>query len=376
MTNPPTIRDVDQLRRLSEQGVAIWLDDLSRDRLEAGTLQKLVDECYVVGVTTNPTIFQTAITKSSAYDGQLRTHGQLGSDADTAIRDLTTDDVRAACDLLKPAAERTGGRDGRVSIEVDPRLAYQTQATSDQAHDLWAEVSRPNLFVKIPGTTPGLPAITSAISDGISVNVTLIFTVDRYRDVMDAYASGLEQRLAAGRPLDGIGSVASFFVSRVDTEIDKRLETIGTDEALALRGQAAVANARLAYQAYQEFVAGERWRRLEAAGAARQRPLWASTGTKNPDYSDTLYVTELVAPETVNTMPEKTLEAVADHGEIRGDTITGTYDDARAVFDRLREVGVDLDDVGRVLEEQGVEKFAASWTSLIDTVEATLQASR
>jgi transaldolase len=376
MTNPPTIRDVDRLRQLSEEGVAIWLDDLSRDRLETGTLQKLVDECYVVGVTTNPTIFEAAITKSSAYDGQMKTHAQLGSDPEAAIKDLTTDDVRAACDLLEPVAERTGRRDGRVSIEVDPRLAYETQATSNQAHELWAEVDRPNLFVKIPGTAPGLPAITSAIADGISVNVTLIFTVDRYREVMDAYAAGLEQRLAAGQQLAGIASVASFFVSRVDTEIDKRLETIGTDDALALRGQAAVANARLAYQAYQEFVAGERWGRLESAGAARQRPLWASTGTKNAEYSDTLYVSELVAPETVNTMPEKTLEAVADHGEIRGDTITGTYAEARVMFDRLVEVGVDLDDVGRVLEEQGVEKFATSWTSLINTVEATLQAGR
>jgi transaldolase len=376
MTNPPTIRDTDRLRQLTEQGVAIWLDDLSRDRLETGTLQKLVDECYVVGVTSNPTIFQTAITKSSAYDEQLRTHARGGSTAEAAVHDLTTDDVRAACDLLAPVAQRTNGLDGRVSIEVDPRLAHETQPTIDQAHDLWQEVDRPNLFVKIPGTGPGLPAITSAIADGISVNVTLIFTVDRYREVMDAYAAGLEQRLGAGQPLSGIGSVASFFVSRVDTEIDKRLEMIGTDEALALRGQAAVANARLAYQAYEEYVAGERWRELERAGAARQRPLWASTGTKNPEYSDTLYVTELVAPETVNTMPEKTLEAVSDHGEIRGDTIHGGYDQARAVFDRLREVGVDLEDVGRVLEEQGVEKFSTSWNDLLDTVEATLQAGR
>jgi transaldolase len=376
MTNPPTIRDTDRLRQLTEQGVAIWLDDLSRDRLETGTLQKLVDECYVVGVTSNPTIFQTAITKSSAYDEQLRTHARGGSTAEAAVHDLTTDDVRAACDLLAPVAQRTNGLDGRVSIEVDPRLAHETQPTIDQAHDLWQEVDRPNLFVKIPGTGPGLPAITSAIADGISVNVTLIFTVDRYREVMDAYAAGLEQRLGAGQPLSGIGSVASFFVSRVDTEIDKRLEMIGTDEALALRGQAAVANARLAYQAYEEYVAGERWRELERAGAARQRPLWASTGTKNPEYSDTLYVTELVAPETVNTMPEKTLEAVSDHGEIRGDTIHGGYDQARAVFDRLRDVGVDLEDVGRVLEEQGVEKFSTSWNDLLDTVEATLQAGR
>ncbi|MBD0293057.1 MAG: transaldolase [Jiangellaceae bacterium] len=376
MTNPPTIRDVDRLRQLAEQGVAIWLDDLSRDRLETGTLQKLVDEDYVVGVTTNPTIFQTAVTKSSAYDAQLRMHAQRGSDADAAVHDLTTDDVRTACDLLAPVVERTGGLDGRVSIEVDPRLAHETQRTLDQARELWAEVDRPNLFVKIPGTEPGLPAITAAIADGISVNVTLIFTVDRYRNVMDAYTAGLEQRLAAGKSLDAIASVASFFVSRVDTEIDKRLETIGTEEALGLRGKAAVANARLAYQAYEQFIATDRWQRLEEAGAARQRPLWASTGVKNPDYSDTLYVTELVAPETVNTMPEKTLEAVADHGEIRGDTVHGTYDDAQQLFDRLPEVGVDLDDVGRVLEDEGVEKFVKSWVGLLGTVDATLQAGR
>jgi transaldolase len=376
MTKTPIIRDTDRLHQLTDQGVAIWLDDLSRDRLETGTLQTLVDDCYVVGVTSNPTIFQTAITKSSAYDDQLRMHAEQGSDAETAIHDMTTDDVRAACDLLAPVAERTGGLDGRVSLEVDPRLAHDTQDTIDQARDLWAEVDRPNLFIKIPATVAGLPAITAAIADGISVNVTLIFTVERYRGVMDAYASGLERRLAAGGSLSGIRSVASFFVSRVDTEIDKRLDSIGTEEALALRGRAAVANARLAYQAYEQFVSSQRWSQLENAGAARQRPLWASTGTKNPEYSDTLYVTELVAAETVNTMPEKTLEAVADHGEIRGDTVHGSYEQARALFDQLEHVGVDLADVGRVLEEEGVEKFETSWADLYAAVEANLQAGR
>ncbi|HET6685165.1 MAG: transaldolase [Jiangellaceae bacterium] len=376
MTHPPTIRDTERLRQLTEQGVAIWLDDLSRDRLDSGTLRRLVEECYVVGVTSNPTIFQTAITKSSAYDDQLRMHAELGSDAETAIHDMTTDDVRAACDLLAPVAERTGGLDGRVSLEVDPRLAHETQETIDQAHDLWEEVDRPNLFIKIPATVAGLPAITAAIADGISINVTLIFTVERYGGVMNAYASGLERRLDAGHSLPGIRSVASFFVSRVDTEIDKRLDSIGTDEALALRGKAAVANARLAYQAYEQFVSSERWQRLEKAGATRQRPLWASTGTKNPDYQDTLYVTELVAPETVNTMPEATLDAVADHGDIRGDTISGSYEQARALFDQLGRVGVDLADVGRALEEEGVEKFETSWADLYRTVEATLQAGR
>jgi len=366
----------DRLGRLSDLGVAIWLDDLSRERLTTGNLQHLVDRRHVVGVTTNPTIFQTAITKSSAYDDQLRAHSEQGSDADTAVRDLTTDDGRAATDLLAPVVRRTGGLDGRVSIEVDPRLAHDTRATVDQAHDLWAEVDRPNLFVKIPATRPGLPAITEAIADGISVNVTLIFSIDRYREVIDAYQTGLEQRLAAGGSLDGIASVASFFVSRVDSEVDKRLDTIGTDPALALRGQAAVANARLAYQVYEQAVATERWQRLESAGAARQRPLWASTSTKNPDYSDTLYVTELVAPHTVNTMPEPTLEAVAGHGDIRGDTVRGSYSDARDVFDRLERVGVDMDDVGRVLEEEGVEKFETSWIDLLSSVEAKLQAGR
>jgi len=373
MSNDAT---TDRLGRLCDQGVAIWLDDLSRERLSTGNLQALVDERHVVGVTTNPSIFQAAITKSSAYDDQLRVHSEQGSDADTAVRDLTTDDVRAACDLLAPVAQRTAGLDGRVSIEVDPRLAHDTRATVDQARDLWAEVDRPNLFVKIPATRAGLPAITEVIAAGISVNVTLVFSIERYREVMEAYQAGLEQRLAAGDSLDGIASVASFFVSRVDSEVDKRLDTIGTDAALGLRGQAAVANARLAYQAYEQVVAADRWQRLEAAGAARQRPLWASTSTKNPDYSDTLYVTELVAPETVNTMPEATLEAVADHGEIRGDTVRGSYPQARAVFDRLAGVGVDMDDVGRVLEDEGVEKFETSWVDLLSSVEAKLQAGR
>ncbi|HEX6578915.1 MAG TPA: transaldolase [Jiangellaceae bacterium] len=366
----------DRLGRLSALGVAIWLDDISRERLTTGNLQALVDDRHVVGVTTNPSIFQAAITKSSAYDDQLRFHSERGSDADTAVRDLTTDDVRAAADLLAPVVERTGGLDGRVSIEVDPRLAHDTRATVEQAHDLWGEVDRANLLVKIPATPAGLPAITETIADGISVNVTLIFSIERYREVMDAYQAGLEQRSAAGGSLDGIASVASFFVSRVDSEVDKRLDTIGTDEALVLRGQAAVANARLAYEAYEQVVAAERWQRLEQAGASRQRPLWASTSTKNPDYSDTLYVTELVAPDTVNTMPEPTLEAVADHGEIRGDTVRGCYDQAREVFDRLARVGVDMDEVGQVLEDEGVEKFETSWVDLLTSVEAKLQAGR
>jgi transaldolase len=364
------------LARLTAEGVAIWLDDLSRDRLTSGNLQHLVDDRHVVGVTTNPTIFQAAITKSSLYDDDLRAQAASGADADAAVRSLTTDDVRTAADLLTPVVERTGGRDGRVSIEVDPRLAHDTEATIAQARELWALVGRPNVFIKIPATREGIPAITQVIADGISVNVTLIFGTERYREVMDAYQAGLERRIAAGGSLDGIESVASFFVSRVDTEIDKRLDSIGTDEALTLRGRSAVANARLAYAAYEDVLAAERWQRLEAAGASRQRPLWASTSTKNPDYDDTVYVTTLVAPDTVNTMPEPTLEAVADHGEIVGDTIRPNYDDARATLAAVAAAGVDLDDVSAVLEREGVEKFATSWNDLLQAVAAKLEAAK
>jgi transaldolase len=363
------------LRALSAQGVAIWLDDLSRDRIQTGNLQSLVDEKRVVGVTSNPTIFQGAISKSSLYDDHINAVADAGGGAEAAVRRLTTDDVRSACDLLAPVAEQTV-IDGRVSIEVDPRLAHDTEATIEQAHDLWTTVNRPNLFIKIPATRAGLPAITSCIADGISVNVTLIFSIDRYREVMEAYLAGLEQRLDAGKPLAGIESVASFFVSRVDTEVDKRLESIGTEEALALRGTAAVANARLAYAAFEQVVATERWQRLEEAGAARQRPLWASTGVKNPDYPDTLYVTELVASGTVNTMPEKTLDAVADHGEITGDTVTPNYGDARRTMAALADVGIDMADVTQVLEDEGVDKFETSWNDLLSTVEAKLEAMR
>lgn len=363
------------LRALSAQGVAIWLDDLSRDRLQTGNLQSLIDEKYVVGITTNPTIFQGAISKSSLYDDHIKATAAAGEDADAAVRRLTTDDVRAACDLLGPVAERTV-IDGRVSIEVEPRLAYDTAATIEQAHDLWTAVGRQNLFVKIPATREGLPAITSCTADGISVNVTLIFSIERYREVMDAYMSGLEQRLDAGKTLAGLQSVASFFVSRVDTEVDKRLESIGTAEALALRGTAAVANARLAYAAFEEVIASERWQRLEEAGASRQRPLWASTSVKNPEYSDTMYVTELVAPGTVNTMPEGTLEAVADHGVIAGDTITPNYGHARKIMAELAGVGIDMADVTRVLEDEGVDKFATSWNDLLGSVDAKLEAMR
>src|SRR5690625_3341140 len=371
-----TERATDPLRRLSEEGVAVWLDDLSRDRLTSGNLQELVDDKHVVGVTTNPSIFQAAITKSSSYDDDLRRHAAEGSDADTAVHELTTDDVRAAADLLRPLYDTTGGTDGRVSIEVDPRLAHDTEATVSQAADLWNEVDRPNIFVKIPATLEGLPAITRTIAGGISVNVTLIFSIDRYRAVMDAYQAGLEQRVAADQPIADIRSVASFFVSRVDAEVDKRLESIGSDAALGLRGEAALANARLAYGAYEEVVAAERWKTLETRGAARQRPLWASTSTKNPDYPDTMYVTGPVAPDTVNTMPEETLEATDEQAVIAGDTIRPNIAAAGQVMTDLATVGVDMSDVATTLEREGVEKFATSWNDLLDAVAGQLEAAK
>jgi transaldolase len=361
------------LAALSAAGVSVWLDDLSRDRLQSGNLKELIDTKSIVGVTTNPSIFQNAFAHGDAYDGQIAELAERGADVDATIRTITTDDVRNACDVLAPQWEASDGIDGRVSIEVDPRLANETDKTSAQAVELWKIVDRPNLLIKIPATKAGLPAITATLAEGISVNVTLIFSVERHREVMDAYLAGLEKAREAGHDLSKIHSVASFFVSRVDTEIDKRLEKIGSEEALALRGQAGVANARLAYAAYQEvFVSGERFGALKADGARVQRPLWASTGVKNPDYSDTLYVTELVAPNTVNTMPEKTIDAVADHGNVTGDTVTGTGAAAQEVFDKVSAVGIDLTDVFLVLENEGVEKFIASWTDLLNETQKQL----
>jgi transaldolase len=365
------------LAALSEAGVSVWLDDLSRDRLQTGNLQEHIDTKSVVGVTTNPSIFQAALSKGTAYDDQVAELAERGADVDATIRTVTTDDVRNACDVLAKQYELSEGVDGRVSIEVDPRLAHDTDKTILQAIELWKIVDRPNLLIKIPATMAGLPAITAVIAEGISVNVTLIFSVERHRLVMDAYLAGLEKAKEAGHDLSKIHSVASFFVSRVDTEIDKRLEKIasdsGDDTALALRGKAGVANARLAYAAYEEvFVGGSRFEALKADGARVQRPLWASTGVKNPDYSDTLYVTELVAPNTVNTMPEKTIDAVADHGVITGDTVTGTADESQGVFDALSDVGVDLPDVFRVLEDEGVEKFEKSWLELREATQGQL----
>lgn len=364
------------LEALSASGVSVWLDDLSRERLQTGNLAELIATKSVVGVTTNPSIFQAALSKGDAYDPQIKELAERGADVDATIRTVTTDDVRNACEVFAKVYESSGGVDGRVSIEVDPRLAHDTDKTILQAIELWKIVDRPNLLIKIPATKAGLPAITAVIAEGISVNVTLIFSVERHREVMDAYLAGLEKAKEAGHDLSKIHSVASFFVSRVDTEIDKRLEDIGTDEALELRGQAGIANARLAYAAYQQvFVGGDRYAALYAEGARAQRPLWASTGVKNPDYSDTLYVTELVAKNTVNTMPEKTMDAVADHGEVKGDTISGTAGASQMVFDSLTAAGIDLTDVFLVLEDEGVDKFEKSWLELIEATQGQLDSA-
>ncbi|MFJ4081987.1 transaldolase [Streptomyces iakyrus] len=360
------------LKRLSDEGVSIWLDDLSRRRIESGGLAGLVATRNVVGVTTNPSIFQAAIGSGVGYEEQLADLAVRGVTVDEAVRMMTTADVRAAADVLRPVYEASGGRDGRVSIEVDPRLAHDTQATVAEARQLAWLVDRPNVMIKIPATKAGLPAITEVIGAGISVNVTLIFSLERYREVTDAYLAGLEKARAAGLGLSAIHSVASFFVSRVDSEIDKRLTLLGTDEALALQGRAALANARLAYEAYEQVFDGERWQALEGAGANRQRPLWASTGVKDPAYKDTLYVDELVAPGTVNTMPEATLKAVADHGDVRGDTVTGGYDRARADLAAVERLGIAYDEVVRQLEDEGVAKFEVAWQDLLDAVTKSL----
>ncbi|MEV0595238.1 transaldolase [Nonomuraea cavernae] len=357
------------LNKLSGQGVSIWLDDISRERLRTGNLEQLIREKNVVGVTSNPTIFAGALSKGDAYDMQMHDLAVRGVDVGEAVRAITTYDIRWAADVLRPVYEATGGTDGRVSLEVDPRLARDSDKTIAEARALWWLVDRPNLFIKIPATLEGLPAITQAISEGISVNVTLIFSLERYRQVMDAWLAGLEAARAKGLDLATIESVASFFVSRVDTEIDKRLDGLGRPE---LKGKAGVANARLAYAAFEDVMNSERWQALRAAGARPQRPLWASTGVKNPDYSDTMYVDELVAPGTVNTMPEKTLDAVADHGQISGDTIRPFYEQAWNIMAELKEAGVDYDDVVRVLEDEGVDKFEASWNELLESVTKNL----
>ncbi|MCW2549014.1 MAG: Transaldolase [Mycobacterium sp.] len=367
----------DPLRLLSEAGVAVWLDDLSRDRLQTGGLADLVRDRSVVGITTNPTIFQKAISGSDLYNPQLKDLAVRGVDVGEALRFITAKDVRDACDVLRPAYDASDGVDGRVSIEVDPRISGSAEKTIAEARALWWLVDRPNLFIKIPATLGSLPAISQALAEGISVNVTLIFSLERYDAVMEAFLEGMERAQKAGIDLAPMGSVASFFVSRVDTEVDKRLAKIGTKEAKELMGKAAVANARLAYQHYESvFIGNPRWDALAKAGAKVQRPLWASTGVKDPKYPDTMYVTDLVAANTVNTMPEATLNAVYDHGVIEGDTVRGHYVDAQRVLDDLKAVGIDYDDVVSVLESEGVEKFEDSWNQLIEAVTEQLEAQK
>ncbi len=362
------------LHRLADAGVALWLDDLSRGLVRSGGLAGLAER-GVVGVTSNPSIFAAALSHGDDYAEQLRELAAEAAAADEAVWRITTDDVRDACDVLRPRYEASDTVDGRVSIEVDPRLAHDTAGTLEAARALWSEIERPNLFVKIPATVEGLPAITAALAEGISVNVTLIFAIERYRAVMDAFLAGLEQADDAGLDLGPIGSVASFFVSRVDTAVDPLLDAVGTAEAAALRGKAGVANARLAYGAYLDVVADGRWTTLAQAGAHPQRPLWASTGVKDKAYPDTLYVDELVAPGVVNTVPAATLEAVADHGTVRLDAVTGALDGAADVFARLDRIGIDMNAVTDKLETEGVDKFVASWEQLLGTVQAGLDAA-
>jgi transaldolase len=360
---------------LSGAGVSIWLDDLSRARLNSGNLQQLINEKNVVGVTTNPSIFEAAITKSDDYKAELKEFSAKGVNAEDAVFEITTSDVAAGCDLFAGIADATKGVDGRVSIEVDPRKAWDTEGTIAEAKRLYAKVNKKNVHIKIPATLEGLAAITATLAEGISVNVTLIFSLERYRAVINAFQAGLEQAKANGHDLATIHSVASFFVSRVDTEIDKRLDALGTDEALALKGKAGVANARLAYQVYEELFSTERWALLADAGALPQRPLWASTGVKDPAYPDTLYVTELVAANVVNTMPEKTLDATFDHGVVTGDTITGTYDASNEILNQLDGLGISYNDVVGILESEGLEKFVASWKDLLGHVQEALDAA-
>ena len=365
----------DRLAQLSAAGVSVWLDDLSRQRLVSGTLDALRRDNHVVGVTTNPTIFAKALADADDYAEQVKDLGRRGVTVDEATRMLTTYDVRWACDVMRPAYDASGGMDGRVSIEVDPRLAHDTENTIAEAKALWWLVDRPNLFIKIPATLAGLPAITATLAEGISVNVTLIFSLERYEQVMRAFQEGVAQAKANGKDLSDLQSVASFFVSRFDTEIDKRLEKIGSPDAEAMLGKAAIANARLAYELYEKVFDNDEWRSLKAAGANEQRPLWASTSTKNPKYRDIIYVEQLIAPGTVNTMPEPVIHAFADHGET-ADTVRPNYELAHQEMARLAEVGIDLDDVYDTLEREGVEKFEASWNELLAGVQKSLEAAR
>jgi transaldolase len=362
----------DVLGELTKAGVSVWLDDISRERLRSGNLEALVRDFHVRGVTSNPTIFANALAKGDAYDEQIKDLAIRGVTVEEAARMITTYDIRWGADVLRPVYDSSAGVDGRVSLEVDPRLANETDKTIAEAKQLWWLVDRPNMYIKIPATPAGVPAITATLAQGISVNVTLIFSLERYGEVIDAYMAGLEQAAANGHDISTIASVASFFVSRVDTEVDKRLNAIGTPEAHALKSKAAIANARLAYELYEQRLDTDRWRALAAKGAKVQRPLWASTSTKDPSLPDTLYVVDLVVKDTVNTMPEATLRATADHGVLQGDTVHGTYDEARSLFASLEALGVHYDDVVQVLEDEGVSKFEVSWTELLATVKNEL----
>jgi len=357
---------------LAELGVSIWLDDLSRDRLTSGSLAALMETHNVVGVTSNPTIFAGAVAGSSDYGDLIQQKKVEGASAEAAVFDIMISDVQAACDLLTPVFERTGGQDGRVSLEVSPLLSADTKGTIEQAHDLWARVNRPNLMIKIPATLEGLPAITEVIGAGISVNVTLIFSLERYDRVIDAYFAGIEKARTAGIDISQIFSVASFFVSRVDSAVDALLDTQGSPEAAALRSRAAIANARLAYQLFETRHADEGAQILTSAGMNPQRPLWASTGVKDPALPEALYVTELAVAQTVNTMPEKTLLATQSGAKVDGDRVTDFYTDAEAVMAGLTALGIDMDAVTTELERDGVAKFVQSWHDLLGTIQSAL----
>jgi transaldolase len=360
----------DVLAQLTAEDVSIWLDDISRERLTSGNLAGLAKNFHVRGVTSNPTIFAHAMAHGSAYDKQLGDLALRGVDVGEASRALTTYDIRWACDVLRPVFDSSDGVDGKVSIEVDPRLAADTAKTIAEARALAWLVDRPNVYVKIPATRAGLPAITACLAEGININVTLIFSLQRYEEVIDAFMAGLEA--ASEEHVATLTSVASFFVSRVDSEVDRRLDALGTQEAKALRGKAAIANARLAYELFEKHFSSPRWNALASKEARLQRPLWASTSTKDPAYRDTMYVEDLIAPHTVNTMPEATLHAMADHGVVPGNTIAGTYDEARKVFADLEQLGVSYDDVVEVLEDEGVRKFADSWDGVLKTISEQL----
>src|SRR3954453_9294228 len=356
-----------KLHELSEHGVSVWIDYLSRDMLEGGELARMMKEDAVVGVTSNPTIFQKAISQGNAYDEQLKEVLEDETDAKEIFYQLAARDINAACDLMRKVWDQGEGLDGYVSWEVDPTLAYDTDGTYEEAQRLHKWIDKPNLYVKIPATRPGVAAIEDMVADGKNINVTLIFSLQRYKEVVEAYIRGLERLVAGGGDPSSVHSVASFFVSRVDTEADKRLDAIGGDKALKLRGKLAIANAKLAYAHYKEAFSGPGWEFLEGKGATKQRCLWASTSTKNPDYRDVLYVEELIGPDTVNTMPEETIRAFQDHGVVN-DTLEQGVDQATKLFEDLANAGVDYDDVVLTLEEEGVQKFADSFVELLDGV--------